>query len=280
MLSDEQIENFRNDGYLIVPNILTSDEVSFLRNRITTIFNSDEWKKSVYNTAQVLSDVYNTFPEFIDITINEKIISIVKSLLGEKPVLMPETAIHYQFYTGWHKDTTSQERAGNTFHKKPESLMIEAGFYLQDNDEYGGGLTVMQGSHNSNDVFKDTSILDYTISDRIKNKLGIYKEEKNKRINPNNHKIVDIKSKAGDLVIFNFKTNHRATRPLRCAIADIPADKKKIAFFNAYSINNTTANEYLNYIYSRKEPFYEYLKNRVLINRLIEKSNELKFKCF
>jgi len=151
ILDPEKINFFRENGYLIVPNVLSDEQVDYLRSRILNIFSSGEWKKSEYNTERVLSDVYNTFPDFINLTLNKTVIEVISSILGSRPVLMPETAIHYKFYTGWHKDTSSQEREGKTFHWNDDALMLQCGFYLQDNDDLGGGLTVMQGSHKTKD---------------------------------------------------------------------------------------------------------------------------------
>ena len=93
MLSKEQINSFYDRGYLLIPNVLNSSEIEYLRTRICSIFETGEWKKSKYNTETVLSDVYNTFSEFIDITINAKMIGFVKDLLKTDIVLMPETGI-------------------------------------------------------------------------------------------------------------------------------------------------------------------------------------------
>lgn len=276
MITEEQKKHFKDKGFLLVPGILSNEEVTFLRKRILQIFNSQDWKISPYNTERVLSDVYNTFPEFLDITLTEKIISIIRSLLGTQPVLMPETSIHYKFYTGWHKDTTSQEKAGHRFHLKPESLMLESGFYLQDNDEYGGGLTIMPGSHKTTDNFINPRP-EKSFLEKVKTKLAESSEEKDPYINPHKHQIYDVPSKAGDLVIFNFLTNHRATLPKVCKTDEVPYEKHKLAFFNAYSINNTSANEYFEYIKSRPEPFYKYLNGRKPNNEILKKAHDLDF---
>ena len=274
MLSKEEISFFHKEGYLLLPGILSVDEVNLLREKLLGIFRSGEWKRSPFNTSNVLSDVYVNFPELIGISLKPSVVSIIKSLLGDDPVLMPETAVHYKFYTGWHKDTSSQERAGKDFHLKPESLMIEAGFYLQDNDEYGGGLTVMNGSQNTSDNW----ILPASkknIFKRISNRIFPIKEEKNKEINPHGHKITDIRSRAGDLVIFNFRTSHRATMPSACAVDQVPEHKHKLAFFNAFSVNNSTAREYLDFICSRPEPFYRSLSSRKIPDGVLKKKDEL-----
>ncbi len=275
MITAEQKKQFNEKGYLLVPGVLSAVQVAQMRKSILQIFASDEWKKSPYNTERVLSDVFQTFPEFIDLTLTDKVLQVVSGLLGPNPLLMPESSIHYKFYTGWHKDTTSQEKAGHTFHLNDNSLMIEAGFYLQDNNEYGGGLTVMEGSHRTPDYFVNPAVPG--IVERVKNKLVTIPEQKNERINPNHHTLVDIPSKAGDLVIFNFKTNHRATRPSVGTIDQVPKEIEKIAFFNAFSINNETGHQYVDYLKSRPEPFYQNLPHRIVSEKLKQKATQLAF---
>lgn len=279
ILDSDKIDFFRENGYLVIPEFLTIDQVKYLRTKILDIFYSDKWKTSHYNTERVLSDVYNTYPDFIELTLNVKVIEIVRQLLGSTPVLMPETAIHYKFYTNWHKDTTSQEKIGKTFHWNDDALMLQCGFYLQDNDELGGGLTVMPKSHKTKDNFKTQDFLSPRFIDRLKLKFGIYKEENDKKLNPNNHKIIDVKSKAGDFVIFDFRLNHRATKPLKLSVEFVPEDKSKIAFFNAFSPDNYVVKEYLDFIENRKEPFYQSLKTRKLSSELLNTATSLNFKA-
>ena len=278
-LSKAQIQSFKENGYLIIPNVLSADQIQFLRKRIMAIFETGEWKKSPYNTEKVLSDVYNTFPEFIDITLNETVIEAIRSLTDGTPVLIPETSIHYKIYTGWHKDTSSQEKAGKSFHWKENALMLECGFYMQDNDPVlGGGLTVMQGSHNTKDNLIDESSYELSFMDKVKIKLGIYREDNNSKLNPNKHKVVDVPSKAGDFVIFNFRTNHRATTPKGIKITEVPVERSKLAFFNAFSVDNETVTEYLDFIKSRKDPYYQSLKTQQPSPHLIETAKKLNFK--
>lgn len=276
-LSPEQVAFFEKNGYILIPDVLSNEEIQHLRKRILYIFETGDWKKSPYNTERVMANVFDTFPEFIDLTLNEKALGAIRSLTKSTPVLMPETAIHHQFYTGWHKDTTSQEKSGVDFHWKDGAVLLQCGYYLQDNNALGGGLTVMPGSHQTKDYFYSTSI-EVNFWKRVKRKLGIYNEAKDKNVNPHNHPIVDIPSKAGDFVIFNMRTNHRATQPANGRPETVPFEHSKIAVFNAFTADNFSAEEYFNYITSRQEPFYQALKNRPENTPLNEAASRLNFK--
>ena len=276
MLSQTEIDFFDTNGYLVIPGVLDQQTVSGLRSRILSIFESEEWKKSAFNSSQILAKVFDDFPEFIETILNERVIHALEQLLGTTPVLLPETAIHHRFYTGWHKDTTSQEKAGLDFHKKPGAKLLQCGYYLQDNDLHGGGLTVMKGSHLTSDHFQQP-LPEWGTVKKIKRKLGLYNEEKDSSVNPHKHEIVDIRSKAGDFVIFNMCTSHRATLPDNGRIGDVPSEKSKIAIFNAFAADNFSAEAYYNYIISRKEAFYQSLADTTRSARLLEHAEKLKF---
>ena len=277
-LTERQINDFNEKGFLVVPNLLSTEEVQHLRTRILEIFESGEWQKSEFNSSEVLAEVYNYFPEFIDISLKKEVIEVLTDLCKSEPVLMPETGIHYRVYSGWHKDTSTMQKSGETFHLNDDCLLLQCGFYLQDNTEkYGGGLTVMEASHKTTDSFISSN-MEHTILDKIKIKTGLYSEEKNRKINPHKHRIIDIPSKAGDFVIFNMRTNHRATNPANGIPETVPVEFSKLALFNAFTADNFSAEEYFRYISTRPEPFYQSLKKRTLNEKLNEAASRLKFK--
>ena len=66
-----------------------------------------------------------------------------------------------------------------------------------------------------------------------------------------------IPSKAGDLVIFDFRLDHKASWPIRPG--EVPLEKKKLALFAACTANNEHAQSYLRYI--KQRPDYGFLKS-------------------
>lgn len=278
MLTAEQKAFFFENGYISIPNVLSPEIVAELRSKILTIFKTNDWKKVEYNTEQVLCNIFNSYPEFVDVVLNKTLIDAVQSLLNSTPVLFPETAIHYKFYTGWHKDSTSIEKSGEKFHLNENAMFLQCGYYLQDNNELGGGLTVMPKSHQTTDNFINPNSYSLSILDRIKLKLGSYSDEKNIRLNPNKHSVVDVPTKAGDLVIFNFKLNHSATFPKKIKPESVPFEQSKIAVFNAFSNDTENANKYFDFITKREEPFYQSLKEYKPSQELLNTAEKLNFK--
>ena len=252
---------YEENGYLIVRDVLTAEQVAFLRKRFLDIWSTDEWKVCESNTDRNLVDIYKYFPEVMRLTLTKDVVDIAKFLIGEDHlVLIPETAAMKGFYPTWHKDTTTPERYGHTFHLRPDFKVIRCGFYLQDNNEYGGGLSVFAGSHKT----ADNLVGDFperTLLTRIKDRLTPNAEEKNKFLNPHNLKLVDIPSNAGDLVFFNFKIVHKGTIPRSQRIADVPASMTKVAMFDIFGANNEPTKLYIDFLKTRPEGLYSFAKN-------------------
>jgi hypothetical protein len=255
MLTEEQIKQFHRDGFICVPNVLNATEIEGLRSLFRPKFDVPPDKRFSGDTEHVLFDIFNHYPESRPLLFHKPSIRIIKSLLGEDYAVLREASIHFNNYGDWHKDTSSQEKVGHLFHRSNDYLMIEVAYYLQDNtEEYGGGLDVVPGSHLEPDTFVNLLGNAYTshsenLFDRVKRKFGGRRDELVKDF-------VSLPTKAGDLVMFDFRLSHRGTHPRKLAAAK---KRGKLAIFLACSRNNAHVQAYHDFIYSR--PDYSYLKS-------------------
>jgi hypothetical protein len=255
MLTPDQIDSFHRDGYLLVPGLLTADQVAGLRKSLLAKFNVPPEKRYPGDTGHVVFDLFGRYEDLRWLLFHEPTLRVLKSLLGEDFVVLRETAAHRGVYTGWHKDTTSQEREGHTFQWDPDYLMIEAGYYLQDNTpEHGGGLDVEPGSHRAPDPFlKEPG----KVRKALKRIGAIGGPVKN---------VVSVPNKAGDLILFDFRTNHRATHRAKPP----PPGQEKLSIFLACSTNTPHVKKYHDFIHGR--PSYVYLKDFSYAPDLLEEA--------
>jgi hypothetical protein len=239
MLTNSQIEQFHRDGFLVLPSVLTNQQVTELRNVLMNLFKSEIKFKG--DNKKFRNDICSRYTELQWLIFHPPIVSALKFLLGSNFVFLPEMAAHSSNYSGWHKDTTSQECGGHKFHWQDNYLMVEAALYLQDNNQYGGGLDVVPGSHRYADLYATAA------------------GQKLLR-NGKNYKSLQysIPSKAGDLVLFHFRVDHKATLPTTCSIESIPPAQRKLAMFFACSTNNEHVTNYKQFLLSRED--YHYLK--------------------
>ncbi|BAY60651.1 hypothetical protein NIES22_07100 [Calothrix brevissima NIES-22] len=239
MLTEHQIEQFYKDGFLLIPSVWTKEQIVELRHTLINLFASEIQFKG--DTPQLRIDIFARYKQLHWLIVHPPLVAALKSLLGNDFVYLPEMAAHKSFYSSWHKDTTSQEAAGNIFQWQPNYLMVEAAIYLQDNDEYGGGLDVIPGSHLYPDLRTNPAAPEFW-----------------QKITPT-PSTYSVPSKAGDLVLFDFRIDHKATLPTNSSIEEIPEEKRKLAIFLACSANNEHVVNYKQFISSRSD--YHYLKD-------------------
>ena len=119
-------------------------------------------------------------------------------MLGEDFCFLPEMTAHHQGFGNWHKDTTSMEQDGEDFHRSPDFRMVQCAIYMQDQTErYGGGLDLVPGSHKGTDPTARGGVGSFVY--RLRRRVG--------------GKVRTLPSRAGDLVVFDLRTDHRATEP-------------------------------------------------------------------
>ncbi len=248
----EQREQFLREGFLIVPEVLTSEQVASLRTELAKLFSMPATELGDFDRrgrlGSVRFDVCARHPSLRWLLTHPPLLEALRGLLGDDFVFLPEMSAHHAGYGDWHKDTTSQERAGEAFHWSEDYLMVEAGFYLQPNSvEHGGGLSVQPGSHRKPDRYID--IIDRNVFDKVRTKLKAWNVIPTEKGYP-------IPSKAGDLVFFDFRIDHRATP---AAQNPVPPEYQKYARFFACSRANHHVTKYIEYI--KRRPDYLYLKD-------------------
>ena len=262
MLNSNQKADFARDGFLVVPNAITTEQVQWLRGFLRPLFDVPSEQRPLGDTDFFLYDVFSRHPELRWLLWNPVLVGTLRDLLGEDFVFLPEVAAHLNGFGGWHKDTTSQEVHGQKFHWEEDYLMVEAGFYLQDNTtEFGGGLDVEAGSHNSPDFFaRGKRTWERGVRRFVPNTVWPDKTLPQP---------FSVPSKAGDLVIFHFRVNHRASQPQRLPV---PPEHEKLALFMGCSRNNRHAQTYVNFLKTR--PNYVYLQNFSYPSDLVQEARK------
>jgi Phytanoyl-CoA dioxygenase (PhyH) len=249
MITRKQKKSFAADGYLLVPGILSQEQVRSLREYLGPKFETPPEQRGKGDLDKVMLDIFSRNPSIRWLLFHEPTQQVLRGLLGDDFVVLREAAAHFELFGGWHKDTTSQERAGQRFQWDPGYLMVEVAYYLQDNsEEFGGGLDVQPGTHRQSDRYATPAQDERNTKLRgVRNRLFGAPDE--------NQKPVSVPSKAGDLVIFDFRLNHQATQRTS---SNPPPERQKMAVFIACSSNSPHVQRYHDYLASR--PDYVYLQ--------------------
>jgi len=258
---------FERDGFLHLRNVFDPEQATRLRRSVEAICArpqggpNDNDAHPHFGTSR--SDVIARFPALHWILWHLPLRDALKSVLGEPIVLIPECALHMNFFSAWHRDSNSPRHDGQRFYLRPGFRMLQAAIYLQDNStELGGGLDVIPRSHGEVrfDRYEDWVLrrqaqlpnLPRFAKDMIARIAYAPRHLYGRR------QTHTIPISFGDVVFFDVRISHRATPPR----SGMKRDTDKYAIFLLCSSDNETVDEYLTYI--REIRKYEYLRIRSL----------------
>jgi hypothetical protein len=289
VLTKEQIDQYHRDGYLLVPKVLTAEQVQGLRSFFRPKFDLPKEQRYPTDTDHWLLDIFCRYPESRWLCFHEPALQVLRALLGDDFVLYPfEGTVHLNWFGGWHKDTGTPERQGHTFFFDKDYEMLTVAYYLQDNSaEYGGGLDVEPGTHREPDrIIRIPAPPPRSLLTRIWHQLdrsarrkyweAYQRHESWKPYVPTN--VYSIPSKAGDMVLIDSRINHHATPPRQATKEGfiergvLPPEREKLAIFFGSARNTPPASTYVKYIAGRED--YPHLKGYSYPPDLFEAAKE------
>ncbi len=277
-LDKEAIEaQFQRDGYVLVPGAISRERVLEIRkgiaerinNQSSGVFNQPaELLQKVYSQEPakgILTDLFVNYPEALDVACNDKVTEMLKVVLGDNFVMLPDSTAHWGYYNIMHADTTTAEQQGWMYHKESDYRIVVVGMYLQDNQGDGGGLYLVPGTHNEPDPFvklrrelpgKQAKLAKSPLKRLLRTlSLGrLYNYEKPFLEIPTGF---DVPTKAGDVLIFDMRLLHRSSFPLE---KGLQPEGGKMSIFVHASRNNQHATNYVDYIKTKFEA-YAHLHN-------------------
>lgn len=162
-------EQFEQQGYLIVRQLFTTEEVAELRQ--AAYHHRDQHQKrglvaQVKQAASVKGDLLSK-DGLGWVIYDPRVVAIATELLGDTPVYFSDST--YQIGTGtrgFHRDNIDRLQFGQGSDWEGSYPLIRFGIYLQDHDKYSGGIRFKAGSHQAADgadVFADTRAGDIVV---------------------------------------------------------------------------------------------------------------------
>jgi ectoine hydroxylase len=210
-LTQQQIADYDRDGFLIIPDVFSAEEVQSLRNEIErlhtieakTIFREREGAiRSIFLVHEKYSPVYSS--PFRSLTRSPRVLGPAKQLLKNQDTYVMHTKINVKPAlegTGWlwHQDHGYWVHDGY-----PEDDLLTALVLLGDTAEIQGALYMIPGSHKLGlqDHYFDDSKAAYQLPQRA------VKVDRLKEVMKNSPKPVPVVGKAGSLVLFHCLTIH------------------------------------------------------------------------
>ncbi len=181
----EIVRAYTLDGFALVKNVFKLDEVMEMRRRCARVFEK---------TGGKIGDAAS-YPEIRDALLDERILTILRAVLGDELVYFGDSTIYAnsRFDRHIHNDA----RGDTDDPSRSDYGILRMGIYLQDHAFHSNGLKVRPGSHRR--VF-------WTARNALR-LVGVGGE----RLSPRAFRpswFHNVPSEPGDLVFWNLRTHH------------------------------------------------------------------------
>lgn len=164
--------SFEVDGYTIINNVLTNQEVTQYRNILDSYLQHNISYRD--KSAKILPGFAGRTPELKELNTlhqSDKILSHLNSIFNnQKFIFLDHSDLHQNKTTGWHRDTKDYDRGGGNSTWDKEYCIIKACFLLQDHIDNQHGLWFQPATHKKNiqnkEVYAKTKATDLIIFDQ------------------------------------------------------------------------------------------------------------------
>lgn len=204
---------------------------------VRDVFTPDEIKRlrrNAYESVGHRGDLLSN-PSLREVVVDERVVGIATRVLGGTPVYFGDsTCLLGGFSHGYHKDNADRDDENAPDWQGRYSLM-RFGIYLQDHHSHSGGLNVRHRSHMA--------------------------------ISTNSGRNVYLRTREGDVAIWNLRTTHSGTGRLLRLRRDIhvspalayrlprwlfePIQRERVALFVSFGLDNEHLARYLTYLKTR-----------------------------
>jgi len=168
-LGDEQVERFREDGYLVLPGLFAADEVTVLRDALPRLFAEDtpaNVREKAGGAVRTAMGLHQRDPAYACLVRHPRLIGPAMQLLDDDRLYVQQVKVnvkaafegeawqwHYDFATHHHEDGV------------PEPLALNLHVFLDEVSEFNGPLHFITGSHKAGPqpAFLDTETTSYDL---------------------------------------------------------------------------------------------------------------------
>ncbi len=140
-------QNLRDDGYVVVRNLIPPPEAARLRSIVETHLAR---KGARYQLGKTQPNAAAHVPDLAFIFQHPRILALFREAFGENAVVFTRHCdIHRNMVSGWHKDSGESVKGGyfrGDYFAADDCQVYKVALYLQDTTPHSG-LTIEPGSH-------------------------------------------------------------------------------------------------------------------------------------
>ena len=236
-LSSEQVAQYERDGYLVLHDVFSNDEVQCFKDELERLRKD----ASLGGNDEVISEpgsgdtrsifrVHSISPVFKRLSSDQRLVGIAQGLLDDD-VYIHQSRLNYkpgfrgkEFY--WHSDF-------ETWHVEdgmPAMRALSMSIALTENTPHNGPLMLMPGSHKTYAVCTGKTPANHFKVSLKKQEYGVPEDDLLEQLSKRNG-IVSAVTKPGSVIIFDCNTMHGSN-------SNITPDPRSNAFFVYNAISN------------------------------------------
>jgi len=203
-----RVGSFRKNGFVVIPDLLSSHEVNALRDTIHSVIKEAPPDKRMLTIGDILGNEA-LLAAVAGIQFSEKLLGILRVIIPGEICYINNLNLQCNMYGvgRWHTDCGSEVDNKNQYLYEPSYLFGKVGVYLQDNTaEWGGGISIVRRSHKAFRQLRFAKRASYLYTSlRGRAQLVLLKLYKKKEF------LLPIKS--GSAVFFDSRLLHCSTPP-------------------------------------------------------------------
>ena len=218
-LGQEDLDTFDRDGYLLVPNVFSAEEVMGIRSRLEGLaadptVRADERTITELESEEVRSvfEVHKTDALFKNLSADPRVADVARQLLASDVYIHQSRVNVKPGFVGkgfwWHSDF-------ETWHAEdgmPRMRCLSASITLTDNYPYNGPLMVVPGSHKTFITTVGETPDDHYKASLKKQEVGTPDHDSlHELIMGQNREIRHLTGKAGSVVFFDCNLMHASS---------------------------------------------------------------------
>lgn len=265
------INLMNKNGFVIIKNVFSKEEIKNLEKICFNHCSINNFKSSPKQDALSLKGIDN----FI---LTRKFLDPIKKILNDNVVYFGDSALHCKPNERlFHKDARADK-------KDPlfsEYQIYRVGVFLQDHYAYSGGIKFRRGSHKK-------------LSFRLSSLKKILTRKASLSSILNFGRIVNARTKIGDMVIWNLRTDHSGGAVLNKFFPNIgflpiideytpnflkkPENSNRMAIFSSFGAPSDELEKYLKYKINDKRYIEHWNNSSFNSHEIINKAKDLNLK--
>lgn len=240
-------DQFEHDGYVVVRNLLTADEVSEYKRKlreVSGLSDRDFDARKARLGGFFVPDGVTKRQEFWELIFHPRLVATIREILGPTARYTQHSDLHvHHGAVGWHRDSANRQFGiGPDWDESREKYLVaRVAIYLQSYSESRSALGVIPGSHRQESALTRWELRIWAHIKRITNRPDLLP------------RLVTVRptwvaTEPGDCMIFNQRILHSGTH----------IKGPKYAMFLSYGVENEHARNHRRYyVHGRRELGYE-----------------------